>query len=569
MIELRAYQEDAVEAIYDHLRHRDDNPCVVIPTGAGKTPVMATVCRDAVGRWKGRVLILAHVRELLEQAVEKLRLVAPEMRAKIGVYSAGLRRRDTGEPIIVAGIQSVYRRACELDAFDLVIIDEAHMIPAEGDGRYRTFLAEARAVNPNLRVVGLTATPFRLKSGMICGPEHVLNHICYDVGVKELIERGYLSPLVTRAGCEVIDTSALRVRAGEFVAGETERLMDTDERVISACQEIVTETRLRRSVLVFASGVAHADHVAEVLRRTSGEDVGVVVGETPGEERGRLLTAFKAGTLRYLVNVNVLTTGFDAPNIDCVAIVRPTLSPGLYYQMVGRGFRLHAGKENCLVLDFGGNVARHGPVDAIRIEEKTRRAGHEAPLKQCPECEREVAAGCGTCPNCGHAFPPPSRREHDATATSEDIISGHVTIMRHLVQRTCYAEHQKRGAPEDAPRTLRVDYQVGLTEIHSEWICFEHDGYVRARAERWWRRRSHAPVPSFAAEAEVLARAGALCETTAIKVRHTAGEAFDTILGYALGPKPTWREPGWDHDDGTDAALVGALGAGGDHDVPF
>ena len=384
MLKLRSYQEEAVGAIYRHLRERDDNPCVVIPTGGGKTPVMATVCRDAVGTWSGRVLILAHVRELLEQAVEKLKIVAPEMWLKTGIYSAGLKCRDTEHPIIVAGIQSVYRRACELDAFDLVIIDEAHMIPPDGDGMYRSFLEDARSVNPNVRVIGLTATPFRMKSGTICEPDNVLNHVCYEIGVKELIVQGYLCPLVTKGTREVIDTSGLHVRAGEFVASEAEDLMDTDELVESACREIVEYTQERRSVLVFTSGVRHGEHVAEVLRQISGDEVETVFGVTAGDERDRALTSFKNGTLKYLVNVNVLTMGFDAPNIDCIAMVRPTLSPGLYYQMVGRGFRPHDGKDSCLVLDFGGNVLRHGPVDAIRIHRVNHRGNGEAPAKQCP-----------------------------------------------------------------------------------------------------------------------------------------------------------------------------------------
>lgn len=175
MLTLRPYQQEAVEDIYDHLRDHDDNPCVVIPTAGGKTPVMATVCKDAVGRWEGRVLIVAHVRELLEQAVEKLNIVAPEMWHQIGVYSAGLKSRDTEHPIIVAGVQSVFRRASELGRFDLVVIDEAHMIPPDGDGMYRTLIAGLKDTNPDLRIIGLTATPFRMTSGPICAPENVLN----------------------------------------------------------------------------------------------------------------------------------------------------------------------------------------------------------------------------------------------------------------------------------------------------------------------------------------------------------------------------------------------------------
>lgn len=190
-MELRPYQRQAVESIYAYLRAQSDNPCVVIPTGGGKTPVIATVCRDAVKQWHGRVLILAHVKELLEQAAEKLQTICPEVR--FGVYSAGLGRRESQTPIVVAGIQSVYKRARELDPFDLVIVDEAHMIPPEGDGMYRQFLKDAQVVNPHLRVIGLTATPFRLKSGDITGPDQILNGICFETGVRELIRDGYKS----------------------------------------------------------------------------------------------------------------------------------------------------------------------------------------------------------------------------------------------------------------------------------------------------------------------------------------------------------------------------------------
>ena len=555
-MELRAYQQEAVAAIYRHLRERNDNPCVVIPTAGGKTPVMATVCKDAVGRWNGRVLILAHVKELLEQAVDKLHRMAPEMWMKTGVYSAGLGSRDTEHPIIVAGIQSVYQRACELGAFDLVIIDEAHMIPPDGDGMYRSFLEDARKVNPNLRVIGLTATPFRMKSGMICAPENVLNHVCYEIGVRELIVQGYLCPLITKAGREKIDTSGLHVRAGEFMADETEALMDTGELVESACREIVEQTRLRRSVLVFASGVRHGTHIAEVLRTRFGVEAGTVFGDTLDFERDRVLSDFKAGKLKYLVNVNVLTTGFDAPTIDCVAMVRPTLSPGLYYQMVGRGFRLHEGKENCLVLDFGGNVLRHGPVDAIRIHEPDRRGNGEAPAKECPQCRSVIAAGYAICPDCGYEFPPPEGRKHNATASTEAILSGQVTTTEYPVEEVYYAVHRKRGAPEDAPKTLRVDYRLGFNRYKSEWICFEHRGWARKKAEAWWHRRSNAPVPDTAEEAVRYADSGAICRTRRITVRSVTGEEFDRIIGYELDEKPSYREPGWDDEEPTGESKV-------------
>ena len=391
MITLRPYQEAAKAAVYDHLRMRDDNPCVVIPTAGGKTPIIASICKDAAGPWNGRVLILAHVKELLEQATEKLNVICPEV--KFGVYSAGLKRRDTEHSVIVAGIQSVYKRACELDAFDLIVIDEAHMIPPDGEGMYQQFLTETKVINPRVRTIGLTATPFRLKSGMICGAENILNHVCYEVGVKELIRDGYLCRLITKAGLQKADTSDLHVRAGEFVAGEVEDLMDQDGLVIAACAEIVGLTHDRHSCLLFASGVKHGQHIAKVMQDISGRECGFVHGDTPTKERDELLGRFKAGDLKYLANVNVLTTGFDAPNIDCVGLLRPTMSPGLFYQMCGRGFRLHPGKQDCLVLDFGGNVLRHGPVDQIRIPDRIPNGAGVAPAKECPQCSSLIAAG--------------------------------------------------------------------------------------------------------------------------------------------------------------------------------
>jgi hypothetical protein len=207
----------------------------IVHHNSGKTPVMATICRDAVKNWQGRVLILAHVKELLEQSAEKLRQVCPEV--KFGIYSAGLKKRETKAPVIVAGIQSIYKRACELGPVDLILVDEAHMIAVEGEGMYRQFLAEARIVCPHLRIVGFTATPFRLKSGLICTPDHFLNHVCYEIGVRELIVQGFLSQLITKAGRDKIDTSNVQVRGGEFVAGLLESLMDEPQLVEAACRE--------------------------------------------------------------------------------------------------------------------------------------------------------------------------------------------------------------------------------------------------------------------------------------------------------------------------------------------
>lgn len=549
-MQLRFYQEAAVEAVYSHLRTRTDNPVVVLPTGSGKTPVIATICRDAVA-WGGRVLVIAHVKELLVQSVDKLRAICPDI--KVGVYSAGLKKRDTDNQVIVAGIQSIYQRACELDAFDLILIDEAHMIPGSGEGMYRQFLADAKVVNPNVRVVGLTATDYRLDNGPICSPDNFLNDVCYEIGVKELIVAGYLSPLISKRGCDesVTESEGLRVGSnGEFIAAEAESKMDADAIVKSACAEIVAYAHDRKAVLIFAMGVKHGQHIVQELADAHGIECGFVAGDTPDGERDELLARFKGEAksdlfgnalrpLKYLCNVNVLTTGFDAPHIDLVALLRMTNSPGLYYQMVGRGFRLADGKKNCLVLDFGGNIKRHGPIDDIRKPgSKSNRPTGEAPAKECPKCRSVVATAYSICPDCGYEFPPPERQRHTAEADDASILKEPETVATadFEVRRVYYSIHEKQKG-DILSRTLRVEYDVGLRLV-SDFVCIEHEGYARRKAEAWWKIRSEYDYPACIEDALYIANNGGVAAASAITVSKSSSDKYERITSYTLDEIP-------------------------------
>ena len=334
------------------------------------------------------------------------------------------------------------------------------------------------------------------------------------------------------------DFGGLHLRAGEFVSEEVESLVNDDALVSAACGEIVELTVDRRAVLIFASSVAHGRRVVEVLRENHGIECGFVTGETPAGERDELLARFRGDAptslietepLRFLCNVNVLTTGFDAPRVDCVVMLRPTMSPGLLYQCVGRGFRLHPGKENCLVLDFGGNIERHGPIDQIKPKDKAARPGQEPPAKECEKCHALVACGYANCPECGHPFPPPEREAHDAQASEAGVLSGEVTDTEYDVQDIIYRVHRKRDADEDAPRCLRVDYMIGLERWQSEFICIEHSGYARRKAEAWWSERCLDPCPSNAEEAVDMAGSGLLAATETLSVRSISGQKLSLI----------------------------------------
>lgn len=571
-MELRGYQQIAVNAVYDYMRKSDLNPCVVLPTGAGKSIVIAKIVTDAVTLWQGRCLILAHVKELLEQNAAKIAALCPEI--DIGIFSAGLNSRDTRERVIVAGIQSVYDKAAQLGSFDLVLIDEAHLIPPDGDGMYRSFLDDMKKINPNIRLIGMTATPYRLKGGLICRKENLLNEVCCEVGVKELIVAGYLSKLKSKNGKYKADLDNLHIRGGEFVAEDVEKAMDNERLVTAACREIAELCKDRKKVLIFASSIDHCRHIAETIREQTHEECGIVTGHTPKLERAEILDRFRGvmqknlfgeakPELKYLVNVGVLTTGFDAPAIDCVAILRPTNSAGLYYQMAGRGFRLSpdTGKTDCLILDYGGNIMRHGPVDMIRITEAPGRKGNGgAPVRECPQCQSVFPAGRTACPDCGYEFPREERKlRHDSRACSDGILSGESSELEYPVKDVYYCTHTKRNADEGTPKTMRIDYMIGFSDFQAEWVCPEHTGYARRKFEKWWRERSELDPPGTAAECVQLAQKGYLKEPVAITVRTTAGQRFPEIVKYTFADEP----------DAEEAALIAALEEDTGEDIPF
>ncbi len=536
-MKLRPYQQTAIDRLYDHLRRRDDNPCIVIPTGGGKTPIIAQIVKDAVERWNGRICILAHRKELLEQNAKHITQFSAK-ETPIGIYSAGLKRKDVNAPVIVAGIQSIFRKATEVGSFNLILIDEAHRIPPDGEGMYRQFLNEAKVVNPTVRLIGFTATPYRMNSGYICGPDNLLNEICYEASVRELIVDGYLCGLVSKAGKpeSIADTSGVHTRGGEFIGGELEDAMADEAVVSSAAQEIIHYTQERNKCLIFTCGIEHGTMVQEKLSRLTEYKVEFVHSETPAMLRAFALKDFKdlESDLKYLVNVNVLTEGFDAPNIDTIVLLRATQSPGLYYQMCGRGFRIDPSKKNALVLDYGENIFRHGPVDAIRPT-----AGSDGdnvpPMKACPECHNVDYAGVKHCTQCGYEyqFEEPSRGKHTRTSSDEGILSDQIERRWCEVTNIEYREHTKRGADENHPRTLRVDYRTGFGTFVSEWICVEHDpgSYPRAKAELWWFRRTGMDFPGSAREAVEIADGKLLREPTCIEVMTKSGDKFETICG--------------------------------------
>lgn len=501
-MDLRWYQSEAVLCTWERLCKEPGNHVIVLPTGAGKSLVIAKLCEDVIG-WGKQAIVLAHRKELLEQNADKIRRLLPGR--KVGLFSAGLRRWDAESPVVCAGIQSCWQKASAFGERSLIVVDEAHLISTTGDGMYRKFLSEIQAINPKSRVVGLTATPYRTGEGSLCGPDKLFQVVSYEAKIPRLIECGFLSPITSQSAEHSANTSGLHIRGGEYIAGEVEQLFGDAATVRAAVTETVAKTRDRKAVIVFCAGVNHAESVAAEIERVTGERVAVVTGNTSPLQRASSLEMFKNGWLRWLVNVDVLTTGFDAPNIDAIAVLRATCSPGLFAQICGRGFRLAPGKINCLILDFGENIKRHGPLDAedYGCRAVASRGGDEpgdGPTKRCPNCERELAAGRRQC-ECGFLFPPPGPR-HGESAGSDAILASQSPPIKWLVESVNLAlwTNRKTGS-----RTLRVDYDCQRAddpgnlsrEVISEWVCLEHDGFAGRKAKEWWSKRSVYPVESI------------------------------------------------------------------------
>ena len=498
MMELRAYQEQSVSAIFAYFEASNGNPLIVLPTGAGKSLVMAEFIRRACSWYPDtRVLLLSHVKELLTQNAAALLRQWPE--APLSMYSAGLNARDLSGQIIIGGIQSIHRKAHSVQVCDLVLIDEAHLLTPSDAGMYRRFLKDLAALNPHLKIVGLTATPFRMDTGMLHrGPHALFTDIAHEVKLSWLIDEGYLSPLRCKQTDLTMDVSKVQKRGGEFIASMLEAAVDKEEINEAVVMELLEKGKDRGSWLLFCSGIKHAEHLASLIR-AAGIRTETVFGDTPPAERSRVIEAFKRGEIRCIANVGVLTTGFDAPGVDLIGMLRPTMSKGLYVQMCGRGTRLAEGKDDCLVLDWAGNVTRHGPVDLIKVSEKEIKEDDEkgqAPVKPCPDCQEIVAASARKCPACGHEFPAPEVKLAFKPVNAA-ILSRELRDEWLAVTDVDYARHTKLGSPD----SLRVTYHCGLN-TYREWVCLEHTGYAREKAVRWWARRMPGqPAPSSIDEA--------------------------------------------------------------------
>lgn len=536
-MQLRYYQREGIDAVLKYWENGGGNPLLDYATGTGKSVFIAALLKELITLYPDiRIIVVVHVRELVKQNVEAILRVWPK--APIGINCSGLNRRDKRSQILYASIQSVYKEdATSIGYRHIIFVDEAHLIPSNGDGMYRSFINRMKFSVPDLRVGGCTATPYRLGSGRLDqGDGRIFDDICYTYGIAEGVKDGYLLPLISTATSVEINMAGAKVSAGEFNSAEVEKRFNIDKITNSAVDEIVDKGRSRKSWLLFCSGVKHAYNVRDALRMR-GISSETVTADTPLHERDHIIYEFKSGKLRSLTNDRVLSTGIDIPSIDLICLLMSTLSTNKLVQMLGRGTRLSDNKEDCLCLDYGGNIRRHGPIDDISIAPSKDNVKSDNVEKitvdsinarACPKCKSLISMRSNTCKYCGHEFP--LKPKIEARADPAPIMASlGDTWLR--VDRRDFFRHTKDDP--NAPPSLRAEYWAGLTS-YREWIPFEHPA-ARGRARAWWQAMSgELPVPLNVIDA--IGRAGELDECLEISLRRDNGKYWK-ICGHRIKRK--------------------------------
>ena len=497
-INIRPYQEEALDAIWNYFSAgKEGNPVIAHPTGVGKSLLPAIFIERIMKAWPTqRFLLLSHVSELIKQNAEVLQFVWPN--CPLGIYSAGLKLKQAAMPIVYAGIQSAIKNPMIFGYRDIIFIDECHLVSQDDSSMYLTFIAAMKLINPKVKIIGMSATPFRMGHGYITDNGAIFTDIVHDLtgiqGFNRLIAEGYLAPLIPVRTKTELDVSNVGIQKNEFIASQLQNAVDKQEITYAGLRELVDAAQNRRSWLIFSSGIEHAEHIASMLS-SFGIDCAAVHSKQKSDYNDAAIKAFKNNELRSIVNFSKLTTGFNHPGIDCIADFRPTLSIPLHVQKLGRGTRPAEGKENCLVLDFSRNVPRLGPINDPIIPRKKGEKQGEPPIKICDHCGAYNHASVRICCQCGEEFN--FKVKIVAKPGTEAILRSDLPVIESYdVHRVIYAPHNKLGSPQ----SMKVSYFCGL-HMFKEYVCLEHLGLPGKKARDWWRQRHKIEPPKTTLEA--------------------------------------------------------------------
>jgi DNA repair protein RadD len=588
-IELRPYQYDAIQALISAAIPFGVHPIAAMPTGTGKSLVIARLAHSIHhwGNLRSRVLVLHHNSELIQQNEATLREKVGDPHLRTGIVSAKLDRKEWRADVVFASINSVYNQPLRFRGVMAIIIDECHLVSPKDATMFRALIEGIRQHTPAVRVIGLSATPYRLKMGHLTEEGGIFNHLAIDMTTVEsfqhFLNNGWLSKLLPTKTIVAMNVDGLKTTAGDYQLADMDARYSADiEASTGALEEAVRLAAGRKKWLVFTTGVKHSELCAQLLNKL-GVKASAVHSKLHKDEQAHRIRQFREGRLAALVNMNMLTTGFDVPDIDCIVVLRPSKSPGLWVQMLGRGTRpvyapghptgtaeervaaIAAGpKPDCLVLDFARNTERLGPIDDPVVPKpgKSRGAG-VAPVKIChellpesmvedpkyPYCETYNHVKAPVCIRCGAPFiPKESKIEQRAGTLSLMISAG---------DDGGVAEQDKKPKkPDLAPKEYwleRVKSVSGEVSKKAPKFVITYTGHTGRKyqahlylgnGKRWPYRlwclltgTGHYPhTPG-----EAFDTFGATITPLAIKVSGRPGEAYFAEQGYFTEQQVDWQ----------------------------
>lgn len=506
----REYQIGAVKAVFDYFEIKSGNPIIYVAGGGGKSFIIALLIQRIFELFNNqRIVISASSQDLVSQNYAKLAGLAPNV--NMGIYSSGLGKKQPWASVVYGGIQSMYNKSHQLGCRDLLLIDECQDLSPKDEGMYMSFINDLKKINPFLKVIGFSATPWRMKGGSLIEQDNaIFTDIIYEVTQKFLTEEGYLTPLVGKSSIIQGDTSKLKAGSNnEFNMNKVESIFNNEDLMIRSLNDIDTWAKDRSNFLFFTSGIEHGLNATRILNERNYNATWIDGKTNKKTVRPQVLESFRLNGFsqrQSLVNNAVLTTGTDLPNVDCIVLWRSTASAGLYVQILSRGTRpvyapgydlstregrlaaiANGSKPNCLVLCFAGNVERFGAIDLIQIptgkNKKNNGQPKIAPQKICPKCREPQPIMTKQCA-CGYEFEFDESVKHSHTATMAAVSSFEIKPEKYTINNVIYKTHiSKKGNP-----CLRVQYYDIFGFITSEYVAFSNS-YAKEHVEKWYSQR--------------------------------------------------------------------------------
>lgn len=518
----RDYQLKINRKLFEYIdTNPEKNPVMAIPCGGGKSGLQAMAIIEL---WKRnpniRTLAVCHVKEIVLQNAEELLEFSDELQPSI--FCAGLNKYEIGK-FTFASIASIIKKVEHIGKIDYLFFDECHVLPMDSKSMYRKLLINLQKTNPNIRVIGYSATPFRLGLGYITDGDlfdDIVVNATYMESFTWFIDNGYLVQMISKHAVTQLDVTDVHIRGGDFVQSELQKSVDKAEITYAALAESCKYGHNRNHWIVFASGVEHAEHITAMLNDEFDIPATVVHSKMNDAQRDANIEAFKRGEYRAIVNNLVLTIGSNLPILDLCIDLAPTTSPARHIQKYGRvsrplyakGYDLsnkegrlaaiaNSDKTNALILDFSGNTMRNGCLNAPRIPRKKGEGGSgEAPIKACPECltlhhtSRRI---CNTVNvltgiTCEHEFE--FKTKLTVEAANESVIKRNVEPVHDWFHVTSVSYGTKMSSKDKSKPMLVVTYQCAMNRF-TEYVLLEHDGFAKSNAKKWWRTRQIDGVP--------------------------------------------------------------------------